>query len=103
MRKILKIMFLFIFIINISGCGNKQDINSEKQLNKQSNANKEKFDGSERQKIDIKGIDKATNINIIGEYIYFINNNKDSKLYKVKLDGKDLTKLSDDNGAVALA
>ena len=64
---------------------------------------KEKFDGSERQKIDIKGIDKATNINIIGEYIYFINNNKDSKLYKVKLDGKDLTKLSDDNGAVALA
>lgn len=144
MRKIFRIIFLFVFIINISGCGNKQDINNEKQLSKQVNADsdvstevnkegstcgnilnqgiatsqgewiyyfiqnggesspyggyihKEKLDGSERQKINIEGIDKASDINVIGKYIYFTNA-KDSKLYKVKLDGKDLTKLSDDN------
>lgn len=58
---------------------------------------KEKFDGSERQEINIKGIDKASYINVIGEYIYFINNNEDPRLYKAKLDGEDLTKLSDDD------
>mgnify|MGYP000901781918 FL=1 len=75
MRKILKIMFLFIFIINISGCGNKQDINSEKQLNKQSNANnnvlsKVNKEGNTCGNILNEGISTSQ-----GEWIYYFIQN----------------------------
>jgi hypothetical protein len=52
-----------------------------------------KTDGTAKTKISSEG---ATHINVIGDWIYYINGNVGS-IYKIKIDGTGKTKLFDDN------
>lgn len=55
---------------------------------------KEKLDGTSRVKVCD---DYALFINVVGDYIYYLNEFDNKKLYRIKTDGKGRTKLSDEN------
>lgn len=71
---------------------------------------KEKIDGTEKVIIHPEGLKYITAINVVGDWVYFINSattsngeglyatyNIDEKLYRMKIDGTELTQLSQDN------
>lgn len=48
---------------------------------------KVRVDGTGEEYIDIKNGDYATDLNIVGDYIYYINRSDNSIIYRVKTDG----------------
>ncbi len=71
---------------------------------------REKLDGYDINDIKPNEIKSPWSINVVGDWIYFVDNrttfeqvgfshiiNQDSKLFKMKIDGSELTKLTDDD------
>ncbi len=54
--------------------------------------NKMRSDGSDKETLLP---DHVLNLNVVGEWIYFVNMSDNDKLYKVKIDGTQKTKLTD--------
>ena len=62
---------------------------------------KMRADGTEKS--DVLSVTGAQSLNVIGEWVYFINGSDNLRPYKVKTDGTGLTKLCDDSAEELIA
>ncbi|WP_417204691.1 DUF5050 domain-containing protein [Acetoanaerobium sticklandii] len=98
--------------ISNSGIATTQDdwIFYVSSVGEQKGIYKEKYDGSEKSRITPEDIKDPYSLNVVGDWLYFIENKStsslggsswisstDQKMYKIKTDGSELTKLSNDD------
>ena len=57
-----------------------------------------KFNPFSQKRVQIN-YDRSSNLNVIGDWIYYSNNNNYGKIYKIRTDGTERTKITDDSAS----